>query len=52
MSIEELRTKIDEIDYQILSLLSQRLRIAKKIGELKGIKGAPVKDEKRESTLR
>mgnify|MGYP001770635735 FL=1 len=48
MSIEELRTKIDEIDYQILSLLSQRLRIAKKIGELKGIKGAPVKDEKRE----
>ncbi|ABK81923.1 prephenate dehydratase [Campylobacter fetus] len=34
-SIDELRTKIDDIDDQILSLLNNRMRYVQKIGELK-----------------
>ena len=34
-SIEELRRRIDEIDGRLLELLSERVEVARRIGELK-----------------
>jgi len=47
-SIEELREKINAIDRDLLELISKRVQIAKKIGEVKKEKGLPVVDYKRE----
>jgi chorismate mutase/prephenate dehydrogenase len=51
MSLEELRAKIDEIDYQILYLISQRFLISRKIAEIKNRLGLSIKDEAREAEV-
>jgi len=47
-SIKELREKINAIDRDLLELISKRVDLAKKIGELKKEKGLPIADYKRE----
>ncbi len=51
MALEEKRKKIDKIDSEILSLLQQRLRIAKKIAKAKAEKGKPVFIPSREADV-
>ena len=36
-ALEQLRAKIDEIDRQIQALISDRARVAKEVGEIKGL---------------
>jgi len=42
MQLELLRSTMDEIDEQILSLLASRMRISRQIGELKQIHSMPI----------
>ncbi len=49
--MDTLRSSIDEKDEQILSLINERLLLAKKIGELKKQKGEAVMDNARESMV-
>ncbi|MFH0861574.1 MAG: chorismate mutase [Candidatus Altiarchaeota archaeon] len=48
MPIEQLREKIDRVDSRIISLLEERVDLAKKIGEAKRKHGLPVADPNRE----
>ncbi|MFH1644181.1 MAG: chorismate mutase [bacterium] len=48
MKIEQLRQKIDEIDYKITQLLGRRFGITKKVGEYKKRKKINACDPKRE----
>ena len=50
-SLKELRTKIDEIDTQIVSLLKERFLIAKEIGKIKEEQGDPTFDHFREKEV-
>jgi len=50
-SIEELRRRIDEIDGRLLELLSERVEVARRIGELKRKLGAPIADQAREAEV-
>ncbi|MDY1591051.1 MAG: chorismate mutase [Methanofastidiosum sp.] len=50
-SLETLREEINRIDEDIISLLSRRMEVAKKIAALKQDKGIPVEDRDREKTL-
>lgn len=47
----ELRKLIDRFDEQILKALGNRMRVVKKIGEVKAVKDAPVLDPDRERRL-
>jgi chorismate mutase len=38
MSLEELRKKIDENDARIVRLIAERIKLAKEIGERRGIR--------------
>ena len=49
--IESLRERIDEINNNFLSLLNEREKICKEIGEIKEQNGLEVKDEKREQEI-
>lgn len=49
--LEELRQEIDRIDYQLVSLLSQRLNLAKDIAAIKKKSGLGIRDEIRERRL-
>jgi chorismate mutase-like protein len=51
MDIEEWRVKIDEIDRQIVALLSQRAEAAKAIGKLKRSTSLPVYEPNRERVI-
>ncbi len=51
MTIEELRTKINEIDEQMLDLFKLRMTFSKAIGNAKKGQGLPVYDEKREQNI-
>ena len=51
MSMEKLRSEIDEIDQKIISLLEERIDAAKKIGEEKKKRGLEIEDVKREKEL-
>lgn len=46
-NVNELRKKIDSVDDEILSLLSQRMQIVREIGALKRQLNLPPRDEKR-----
>lgn len=48
MTIEELRTKIDAVDDEMLRLFSERMDIAGEIARYKEENGLPVLDERRE----
>ena len=50
-SIEEIRRDIDRIDQQIAPLLTERLALAREIGQLKKAYSMPVRDEKREEEI-
>ena len=53
MKIEQLRTRIDEIDRRIVSLLNRRAQMAMKVGEIKHRNGAPIfAPEREEQVLR
>ncbi|HEV2614643.1 MAG TPA: chorismate mutase [Gammaproteobacteria bacterium] len=49
--MKELRDKIDSIDMVIIKKISQRMAVAKKIGQLKIKLNKPVLDKKREQQL-
>jgi chorismate mutase len=48
MTIEELRIRIDELDRQLVELLSERARAAQTIGRLKASTSLPVYEPERE----
>ncbi len=50
-SIEELRNEIDRIDEELLTLLSRRVELARRIGELKRRQGLPIIDLEREERV-
>lgn len=50
-SLEELRSQIDRIDLQLLSLLNQRARAVQKVGKLKSREGSIFYDPKRERAI-
>jgi chorismate mutase/prephenate dehydratase len=49
--LDELRDKIDDIDKNILSLLNQRMSVAKEIGKCKGRSTGAVMDSAREANV-
>lgn len=50
-NISDLRQRIDQIDADILNLLSERLQLTAKIGEIKSDLNKPVIDQEREADL-
>jgi chorismate mutase len=51
MDIPEWRNKIDELDEQIVHLLSERAAAAVAIGKLKAESGAPIYEPQREQAV-
>jgi chorismate mutase len=51
MTIEELRIRIDELDRQLVELLSERARAAQKIGVLKAATSLPIYEPNREKVI-
>jgi chorismate mutase len=51
MEIADWRKKIDELDEQIVQLISERARCAQAIGELKRAQTLPVYEPQREQTV-
>ncbi|MCW4008841.1 MAG: chorismate mutase [Candidatus Bathyarchaeota archaeon] len=49
--IQQLRKSIDELDEQILLLLSKRVEICRSIGAVKRKHGLPIKDLPRENDV-
>ena len=49
--LKKLRNEIDKIDNQILNLLNERMKIVKKVGELKNNSNAPVYRPEREKEI-
>ncbi|MDD3135086.1 MAG: chorismate mutase, partial [Methanoregula sp.] len=47
MSLESVRTKINQVDDEIVRLIVQRQRLAIKVSDIKAREGLPVRDEKR-----
>ena len=47
--LEELRTKIDAIDIQLVELLAQRFQVTEQVGILKSKSGTPPQDLEREA---
>jgi len=50
--MEKIRQQINKIDAQIISLMSRRMKFAKKIGKLKKKAGLPIWNKTREKKLR
>ena len=51
MTIEELRIRIDELDRQLVELISERARAAQMIGHLKASTSLPVYEPNREKII-
>jgi chorismate mutase len=51
MDIADWRNKIDELDEQLVRLISQRAEAARNIGELKRTSALPVYEPKREQQV-
>jgi chorismate mutase-like protein len=51
MSLEELRKRIDEIDYQLVQLMNERARVVVEIGKLKNKTDKPVYSPDREKQV-
>lgn len=49
--LEKLRAEIDELDAEFLSLLSKRISVVKKIGEVKKAKNTEIFDIKRQQEV-
>ncbi len=52
MSLQELRDQIDAIDREWISLLKQRLEVAKQIALVKKCSGLPIFDAQRERMMK
>ena len=50
-TLPELRTEIDTLDAQVLTLLSRRAALANEVGEIKRIEGSPVFRPEREAQV-
>lgn len=51
MTLDELRTKIDSIDDQLLKLYNQRMEYVNQVGELKNTTGTPIYRPEREQAI-
>ncbi len=51
MALHQSRRKIDELDYQLLELLAQRLQICKEISDYKLKNSLPIQDQGREGEI-
>jgi len=51
MTLEELRNRIDDLDRQLVELLSERARAAKMVGQLKAATSMPVYEPGREKIV-
>jgi chorismate mutase len=51
MEIDDLRKRIDELDEQIVQLISQRAEAARAIGQLKKLSDLPVYEPRREQQV-
>jgi len=51
MDIQQLRSKIDDLDEQLVRLLSERAQAAVAIGELKAKQGTPIYEPQREQDV-
>jgi chorismate mutase len=51
MTLEDLRLRIDELDRQLVDLLSERARAAKMVGQLKVASSLPVYEPVREKIV-
>ncbi|MEK6889002.1 MAG: chorismate mutase [Nanoarchaeota archaeon] len=51
MEIEEVRKKINEIDYKIIELIVQRFKLVKEVALHKFTNNLPLKDPSREKAL-
>ncbi len=51
MDIEDLRTKIDLIDDEIINLLDERFKVTDEIGKIKKNKNILIQDNKREEEI-
>ena len=51
MNIEDWRTRIDELNVELISLLNKRASFAHEIGKLKKQAGLPVLDQGREGQV-
>jgi chorismate mutase len=51
MTLEELRNRIDDLDRQLVELLSERARAAQEVGYLKAITSLPVYEPAREKLV-
>jgi chorismate mutase/prephenate dehydratase len=51
LDLNELRSQIDNIDNEILRLLNKRMKIVKKVGELKNSSNAPIYRPEREKAI-
>ncbi len=51
MTLEELRTQIDNIDDTLLDLFNKRMELVHKVGELKNSTGAPIYRPEREQSI-
>jgi len=49
--LEEIRTRIDQLDAQISALLNERLNLAVELTQVKARLGMPIKDSKREEQV-
>ena len=49
--LNDYRKQIDDIDRKITELFQQRMETAGRIGEIKRLNGAPIRDEKRENEI-
>jgi len=51
MSLQKLRSEIDRVDREVMSLLNRRIRLARRIGVFKAQNGQKIFDARREKTL-
>jgi len=49
--MDELRSQIDDIDWQILALIGRRMRIVSEIAAVKAKNGNPIRDMDREKEI-
>ena len=49
--MKRLRTEIDKVDQEILKKIKERIRLTKRIGQIKKTSQADILDEKRESEI-
>lgn len=51
LTLDELRSRISTIDWQIVQLLSERMKMSRQIGQYKKMNQIPLVDEQREKIV-